>query len=77
MERSISEARFETDRIRMGWDNRTTFEQSRTCFRRGEDEHAERRGNSGGHSSVNRVQDLLYKQSHMIIDNMFSSVLQN
>ena len=74
MARSISEAGFEADRTRMSWGNRITFEQSRTCFRRGEEEHAERGGDSGGHSSV---RGLLYKHSCMIIDYMFSNILQN
>ena len=78
MERSISEARFEADRIRMSWGNRITLEQSWTRFRRGEEEHAERGGDSGRHSSVKwMIRGLLYKHNRMIIDDKFSNILQN
>lgn len=37
-------------RPRTSWEGGVvTFEKGRRCFRRGEEEHAERRGDSGGH----------------------------
>lgn len=35
-----------------------TLEKGRRCFRRGEDEHAERRGDSGGHDGGQNTESM-------------------